>query len=129
MKLISVAAAVFVALAGAASADPLEGRWRTTADDNGNSGLVQVTPCGAMLCGTLIKAFGPDGKEIASDNIGRALIWDTEARGGGEYRGRVYSPDRDQEYNSKLILTGDSLSVSGCRLGICREGGVWSRSN
>jgi uncharacterized protein (DUF2147 family) len=129
MKMISLAAAIFVAVAGSALADPLEGRWRTAQDDNGNSGLIEVVPCGAKLCGTLIKAFGPDGNEIESQNIGRSIIWDTEARGDGEYRGRLYSPDRDKEYNSKLVLTGDRLSVSGCIAIICREGGVWARTN
>jgi uncharacterized protein (DUF2147 family) len=126
MKKLMLAALIALA-AGAASADPLEGFWRTAQDDNGNSGLIEVKPCGEALCGTLIRAFGPDGNQIESPNIGRAIIWDTTHRGDGEYRGRVYSPDRDAEYNSKLILTGDSLSVSGCRLGICREGGVWQR--
>jgi len=39
----------------------------------------------------------------------------------------VYSPDRDAEYKFRLVLNGDKLSVSGCRIGICREGGVWTR--
>jgi len=128
MKLFAFVTLLFVGMTGAAlAADPLEGHWRTAADDNGNSGLIQVVPCGDKFCGTLIQAFGPDGKEIASPNIGRRLIWDTAPRGDGVYRGRVYSPDRDQEYNSKLVLTGDRLSVSGCRFGFCREGGVWTR--
>ncbi len=129
MKTLSMAAVVIVALTCAAAADPLEGRWRTVQDDNGNSGLIDVAPCGAKFCGTLIRAFGPDGKQIQSDNIGRAIIWDTAPTGGGEYRGRLYSPDRDKEYNSKLVLTGNRLSVSGCVAIICREGGVWTRAN
>ena len=120
-------AAAFALVAAAAAADPLEGLWRTAPDDNGNSGLIRVAPCGDALCGVLIRAFGPDGAEIASPNLGRQLIWDTRPHEGNEYRGRVYSPDRDQEYNSRLRLDGDRLSVSGCVLGICREGGVWSR--
>ncbi len=120
-------AAFAISAAGAALADPLEGRWRTAADDNGKSGLVEVAPCGEALCGTLLKAYGPDGGEVASPNIGRKIIWDMVAQGDGRYRGMVYSPDRDAEYKSKLKLAGDSLSVSGCRFGICREGGVWKR--
>lgn len=126
------AAACALALAAAApaiAADPLEGLWRTAADDNGNSGLIEVVPCGAALCGTLIRAFGPDGKQISSPNIGRRIIWDTAPRSGGEYRGRLFSPDRNAEYASKLVLRGNRLSVSGCRIGICREGGVWTRQN
>ena len=64
---------------------------------------------------------------MTSDNIGRQLIWDTASNGDGTYSGQVYSPDRDKTYNSYLVLTGDSLSVRGCVLGFCREGGVWSR--
>lgn len=120
-------AAAFTLLATAAVADPLEGLWRTAPDDNGNTGLIQVAPCGDALCGILVRAYGPDGAEIASPNLGRHIIWDTRPQGGGEYRGRVYAPDRDQEYRSRLILSGDQLSVSGCVLGICREGGVWTR--
>ncbi len=127
MKKLMLATAALIAMAGAAQADPLEGMWKTVADDNGNSGLIQVVPCGNALCGTLVKAYGPDGAEIASPNIGRQLIWDTVPAGDGVYEGRVYSPDRDAEYASKLVLTGDSLSVSGCRFGFCREGGVWQR--
>ncbi len=129
MRRLLLGAVALVAMAGAALADPLEGMWRTAADDNGNSGLIQVVPCGAALCGTLVKAFDGSGAEMASPNVGRLLIWDTVAKGGGQYRGRVYSPDRAADYNSKLVLTGDRLSVSGCRLGFCREGGVWSRVN
>jgi uncharacterized protein (DUF2147 family) len=125
-KLILAATAVF-AMAGAAAADPILGTWRTIADDNGNSGLIEVVQCGDAYCGTLIAAFDASGAEMASENVGRQLIWDTRPAGGNEYRGKVYSPDRDREYNSRLTLTGDSLSVSGCVLGICREGGVWTR--
>ncbi len=126
MKRILLAAAL-VLFAGAASADPLEGLWKTAKDDNGNSGLIEVKPCGPALCGTLIKAYDSAGKEMKSPNVGRKLIWDTVAKGEGEYRGMVYSPDRDAEYKSKLVLTGSKLSVSGCRIGICREGGVWTK--
>ncbi len=129
MTRLTLTAAFALLAAPAFAADPLEGMWRTARDDNGNSGLIQVATCGDKLCGVLVKAFGPDGAEIQSDNIGRYIIWSTVPDGDGEYRGRVYSPDRDAEYNSKLVLIGDRLSVSGCRIGICREGGVWQRAN
>ena len=110
------------------AADPLEGLWRTTKDDNGNSGLIEVKPCGAQLCGTLVKSFDADGKEIASDNNGRQIITETVSSGGGSYKGKVYSPDRDKTYKSKLELSGNKLKVSGCVFGICRDGGTWTRN-
>jgi len=131
MKQLALIAALILGVAAAFpafAADPLEGFWRTAPDDNGNSGLIEVKPCGAMLCGTLIRAFGPSGAEIQSDNVGRKLIWNTLNKGSGVYRGRLYSPDRDSEYKSKLVLSnGNRLSVSGCRFGFCREGGVWTK--
>lgn len=128
MKLISLALAISTFAAGAALADPLEGMWRTTKDDNGNSGLIQVAPCGNTLCGKLIKSFDKNGKEMASKNIGKNIISQTVAKGNGAYKGKVYSPDRDKTYNSKLMLTGNTLKVQGCVLFICRDGGTWNRA-
>ncbi|WP_101068211.1 DUF2147 domain-containing protein [Roseovarius salinarum] len=129
MKHIATAVALLLAGAGAALAEPLEGMWQTSPDDNGHVGWVEVTTCGATLCGKLVKAFDSDGRPIESDNIGRKIISRTEPAGDGRYTGRVYSPDRDKTYRSKLELSGDRLSVSGCVMGglICRDGGTWVR--
>ena len=126
MKLLAYAAAVGL-WAGAGLADPLEGTWQTAKDDNGHYGHIQVAPCGAKLCGKLVKSFDSAGKPIKSDHTGRNIISDTVASGGGQYKGKVYSPDRNKTYNSKLALNGDKLKVSGCVLGICRDSGTWSR--
>ena len=43
-------------------------------------------------------------------------------RGNGRYRGgKIWAPDRDKTYKSKMLLDGDVLSVSGCVLVICRD--------
>ncbi|MFC3180644.1 DUF2147 domain-containing protein [Cypionkella sinensis] len=121
-------AAVLSFGAGAALADPVEGVWKTKPDDNGNFGYVQIKPCGAMFCGTLIKAFGADGKEKASENIGKKIVWDMVAYPDGLYDdGQIWSPDRDKTYNSDMTLSGNKLSVRGCVIGICRDGGTWTR--
>ena len=125
-----IAAAVFVLAAGAAGADPLEGTWQTSADDNGNYGHIQVSACGDAFCGVLTRSFGAGGAEIESENIGKRIIWDMKALGGGKYgRGKIWSPDRDQVYNSKMTLGGDTVNVKGCVLIICRDGGTWHRVN
>ncbi|MEE4276376.1 MAG: DUF2147 domain-containing protein [Thermoleophilia bacterium] len=127
MKRIASAIAV-VLIAGAAAADPAEGVWQTVPDDNGNFGHVEMTTCGAALCGTLVRAYDASGKEIASPNVGRRIVWDMAPRGGGAYGGgKVYSPDRDKTYNGRLTLTDRGLGVEGCVLGICRDGGTWRR--
>lgn len=113
----------------AMAADPVEGLWKTLPDDNGKYGFVQIAPCGDKLCGTLVKAFDQSGAETPSDNIGKRIVWDMVAAGDGSYGGgKVWAPDRDKTYNSKMSLSGDSLAVSGCVLGglICRAS-AWVR--
>lgn len=122
------AVAAFGLATAAFAADPVEGTWKTTPDDNGNFGHIQIAPCGGAICGTLVKSFGPDGGEIASENTGKKIIWDMKADGGGKYSGgKVWAPDRDKTYKSKMQLDGNSLNIQGCVLGICRDGGNWKR--
>ncbi|MFN3994253.1 MAG: DUF2147 domain-containing protein [Tabrizicola flagellatus] len=127
MKVFALAAALAI-FGGAALADPVEGVWQTRKDDNGKYGHVQIKPCGKAFCGTLIKAFDSDGKEIDSPNIGKRIVWDMVAYPDGLYDdGKIWSPDRDKTYNGDMTLKGNSLSVRGCVLGICRDGGTWKR--
>lgn len=122
-------AAAAMLLAGAALADPVEGMWKTLPDDNGNYGYVQIKPCADRLCGTLVKAFDGAGKDRASDNIGRQIVWDMVAAGAGSYTdGQIWAPDRDKTYSSTMQMTGEVLAVSGCALGglICRAQ-EWTR--
>jgi uncharacterized protein (DUF2147 family) len=123
-------AAVFVMGAGVAWADPVEGTWKTKPDDNGNFGHVKIAACGAAFCGKLVKAFDGSGAEIDSPNVGKAIVWDMVAYPDGLYDdGQIWSPDRDKTYNSDMQLNGNTLSVRGCVLGICRDGGTWTRVN
>lgn len=129
MKKLLTTAALALSLGTAAwAADPIVGTWQTIADDNGNSGQIQISECGNAICGTLVKSFDSAGKVFKSENQGRKLIWDMKNEGGGKYGGgKVYSPDRDKTYNGQLVLSGNSLDVKGCVLGICRSGGKWKR--
>ena len=129
MKRFVVALVLGLGVAGAAhAAEPVEGIWQTKPDDNGNFGHIEIKPCGEAYCGTLIKAFDGAGAQIESPNGGRQIVWDMMASGDGNYEdGKVWSPDRDKTYNSYMILQGDGLTVKGCVLGICRDGGTWSR--
>jgi uncharacterized protein (DUF2147 family) len=127
MKTYILAAALAV-LGSAAFADPVEGIWQTKEDDNGKFGHVEIKPCGPAFCGVLIKAFDSDGNQIDSPNIGRKIVSDMVAYPDGLYDdGQIYSPDRDKTYNGDMTLSGNNLSVRGCVLGICRDGGTWKR--
>ncbi len=113
--------------ASCAAADPIEGIWKTQPGDEGNFGHVQIAMCDDLICGVLIRADNGAGEEIDSDNIGRNLVWAMKVKGDGRYRdGKIWAPDRDKTYNSKMSLDGDVLSVSGCVLIICRDQ-TWTR--
>lgn len=127
MKTLTLAAGLAFALTSAAFAEPLIGTWQTTKDDNGNYGHIRVGSCGDKLCGVLVKSFDSAGKTITSEHTGRNIISATVPSGSGTYKGKVFSPDRGKTYNSKLKLSGKQLKVSGCVLGICRDGGTWTK--
>lgn len=127
MKHLTLGIALGIAVATPAMADPALGKWQTQPDDNGNFGHVEIAPCGAALCGTLVRAYGAGGAPRGRDRVGTRLLWDMAATGDGTYGGgKIYSPDRDKTYNSKMELSRDRLEVSGCVLGICR-GQTWVR--
>ncbi len=128
MKHIILSAIFGLGLAGAAAADPAFGTYKSIPDDNGNYGHIKVAACGSKICGTLVKSFGPDGRETQSDNIGKNIIWDMAADGNGAYSGgKIWDPSRDKTYKSKMQLSGGNLAISGCILFVCRDGGTWTR--
>lgn len=129
MKRILTALSLAILAAGPVMADPIEGMWRTAPDDHGETGYIRITPCGTTMCGTLERAENAKAQEIHPDTIGRKIVWNLVETGNGEYEGRIYAPDRDKEYMSRLQLSGNRIAVKGCVLGglICRNGGTWTR--
>lgn len=128
MRLFLLILSAALAMGGAAAADPVEGVWQTAPQDDGTSGHIEITPCGAAFCGTLVRAFDAEGREAQSDMVGKRIVWDMVAAGDGRYGdGKIWAPDRDKTYNSEMVLEGDGLTVRGCILGICRDGGTWRR--
>ena len=129
MKNIFKIAVALCFLTGAALADPVLGVWQTTPDDNGNFGHINVEECDGEICGTLVKSFNSTGASYESDNIGKKIIWAMKNTGGGKYGGgKIWSPDRDKVYSSKMVLEGNNqLKISGCVLILCRDGGTWTR--
>lgn len=128
MRKTTLVAMAFSLMALPALADPVHGLWKTQPDDNGNFGHVRMQTCSnGKICGGLVAAFDGAGQQMESPNIGRAIVWDMEPQSDGQYRnGRVWAPDRDRTYNSRMELRGSTLGVSGCVLGICREQ-QWTR--
>ena len=127
MRKIALAAAALTLSAVSAMADPVVGTWKTQPGDDGNYGLVKISKCGNQICGVLGQGFDSAGNKIDSPNIGRKMIWDMNIDGGGKYSGgKIWAPDRDKTYKSKMSLSGNKLKVSGCVAVICRSQN-WTR--
>ena len=123
-------AAVFL-IPGLANAEVLNGVFQTEPGDTGKFVHVQMGPCGgdaSLTCGTIIRAYNPDGSaDNANENIGKPIVWDMADNGGGSWgAGKIWAPDRDKTYNSKMALSGNLLTVKGCVAFICR-GQTWQR--
>ena len=109
---LSVAIAASVLAAGAAWADPIEGKWKTEAGST-----AQINACGSAYCIKLVSG-SHSGKQI-----GRMT-----AAGDNSYSGTITDPANDKTYKGKASLSGSRLSLSGCVLGglICRSQ-TWNR--
>lgn len=130
MKTALLAGALGLFAATAAVAD-VTGTWQT---EPGNDGYlhVEIANCGDALCGTIAKAFqGTGAMSPDYEHLGKRMIWDMKSDGDGAYSGgRVWAPDKDKTYRSKMSLSGNELTVKGCVAGgaICR-GQTWTRVN
>lgn len=126
MRMILTAAVAVFGFVGAAWADPAEGTWKTQVDDN-RYAHVKMQPCGAAICGIIVKTF-LNGENYASPNIGKTLVIDMKPEGGGSYSGKVWRPANDKVYTGKMTVSGNTLSLSGCVAGglLCKKQ-AWTR--
>lgn len=125
MRTAILTLAALALTAGAALADPVEGIWKTQVDD-GAYAHVAIKPCGAQFCGIIVRTFNSSG-EYKSANIGKKLVWDMTAEGGGKYSGgKIWQPSTDKVYRSKMDLSGNTLKVAGCVGPICKKQ-TWGR--
>ncbi|KIT16845.1 DUF2147 domain-containing protein [Jannaschia aquimarina] len=123
-RLFLIAAATF-GFGTAALADPVLGLWRSEPGETGGYVHVRIAGCGGKVCGTITEVKGNSNTSI----VGRQIIWDMQARGNGQYRGgKIWAPDQDKTYNSKMTMNGNSLKVEGCVTVFCR-GQTWTRIN
>ncbi len=126
MKHWIIAMALTLSGAGIASADPIQGLWKTQEDD-GAYAHVQIAPCGDAFCGTITRTFNSDG-EYQSPNIGKQLVRNMKPAGNGRYEGKVWRPSNDKVYIGKIDLNGNSMKLAGCVAGglICAKQS-WAR--
>ncbi|WP_170758733.1 DUF2147 domain-containing protein [Ruegeria lacuscaerulensis] len=131
MKKFALAAGMALLATGALADDPVDGLWKTQPGDTGGYLHVTISECGSAICGTIDTAFDANGDEqLDYENLGKQIIWDMIPEGNGNYDdGKIWAPDRDKTYSSKMSLDGQNkLTVKGCAVGglVCR-GQTWTR--
>ena len=109
-----------------ANAGALTGVYQTEPGDTGGFLHVEMEPCAddaSLTCGTILRAYNADGSAHTDyEHLGKPIVWAMEDRGNDRWgRGKIWAPDRDKTYDSKMSLSGSMLKVKGCVAFICRN--------
>lgn len=111
LRTLTLAGAALLLAANTASADPLEGRWKT---DSG--AIAQIAGSGGGFTITL-RSGAHNGKRIGQLN----------AAGNGKYKGTITDPANDKTYSGNATLKGNSLAMQGCVAAIFCRTQNWQR--
>ncbi|MEE9454397.1 MAG: DUF2147 domain-containing protein [Paracoccaceae bacterium] len=129
MKRLIIIAALL--LPGMAGADVVSGVFQTQPGDSGGFLHVKMAACAndaTLTCGTILRAYHADNSAHTDyEHLGKPIVWDMQDQGDGHWGdGKIWAPDRDKTYNSKMQMQGNLLTVKGCVAFICR-GQTWQR--
>ncbi len=118
--------AMVVLAAGTVQAQDVDGTWQTETSEEGAYLHVRIGDCASSSsekCGVITGVFNSDNQDIK----GKPIIWAMQPDGANAWSGgRIWAPDDDKTYRSKMSLRGNTLSVEGCVAIFCR-GQDWIR--
>jgi uncharacterized protein (DUF2147 family) len=109
-KIAFAAAAVLTMTVGAAFADSIEGNWKTQSGET-----AAIASCGGGYCITL-KTGKYSGKQI-----GKMSGKD------GKYKGSITDPANDKTYSGSASITGSTMKMKGCVLGVLCRSQTWNK--
>jgi uncharacterized protein (DUF2147 family) len=128
--------ALLAAAALAASPAGVTGDWI----NQDRSALVRIAPCGAQLCGTVVRVLahgrGVPTTDVNNSNsrlrsrplVGLRVLSGFTRAGTRWEGGRAYDPKSGNSYRARLEPGRDgSLTVTGCVLFVCRSQS-WTRA-
>lgn len=120
--------ALFVPIPAYASG--ADGVWRTESNKNGGYLYVTLGPCAldkGLTCGKTTEAFNANGKEPAYPNLGKPIVMEMKAESSGSFSGgKIWDPQSNKTYKSKMSISGNTMTVKGCIGPIC-SGPKWTR--
>ena len=119
---------LFAFVAALADEPSLDGRW-VNPDE---SVIIEIAPCGDARCGTVTWASDKakqDARKGADELVGSNLLTALVERKPGQWRGKLFIPDRNMRATAKIELIGErQLRVSGCTLGVLCRTQYWNRA-
>ncbi|WP_394688575.1 DUF2147 domain-containing protein [Hoeflea sp.] len=108
-KLIA-AGALVAAMTAPALADPIVGNWKTKSGET-----AAITACGGAFCVKLKTG------EYAGKQIGKM------SPDGSKYSGTITDPSKDKTYSGSATISGNSLKMRGCVLGVLCRSENWAK--
>lgn len=115
-RMIAALIAVTTFATMASAQDAALGTWQTEVDD-GAFAHVDMTPCGAAICGSIVRSYQADGTPYQSPNIGKQIVIGMAPNGDGTYKGQVFRPSNGKTYVGKMRVAGNALRLQGCVAG------------
>ena len=138
MKTFFISFITLLFFSASLQADVVTGIFQTEKNEEGNYLHVKFGACAKdknKTCGTIKTAFRKGAKNSGYENLGKLIVWDMIDKGNGQYaNGKIWDPSSNNDdgskkiYNSKMSLSGNTLSVSGCILIFCKAQN-WTKVN
>jgi len=136
LGLLATALAFTIPVGRAAAGETIDGLWRTPTDH----GLVNIAPCGAAVCGTLVSADAiksdPEVKDLRNKNPAlrtRMLKGVVLLKGfvGGPAKwtdGTIYDPATGEQYRGSMVVNAKGqIILTGCLAPLLCGSQTWTR--
>ena len=120
IRFVLLGSGLFFGLLSAAIADERQGTWLR----GDGIARVNVAPCGQALCMTNVWIKPGSGNE----KVGEYIRLDLQPSGPGRWNGTGHDPQRNIDFTTEMVVSGERMTTSGCALGglLCRST-PWSR--
>ena len=117
---------LFMISSAPVGAETPAGLWLTGPDQKGQVGHIRLSPCGAELCGTVVKAVDRSGRSVVTPNVGKRVIWGLRPTNNGSYSGQMHVSHFKATVKGDFKARGSSMTVKGCLGPVCRSQ-IWTR--
>ena len=117
------------ALCGSAGTQAaVRGKWVNPS----KSVIIEIAPCGAVLCGTVVWASEKakrDARKGTQQLVGTKLLTGLKPSSTQVWKGKIFVPDHNIHASAKLRPEGAThLKVSGCKMMICKSQ-TWTKTH